>query len=790
MLKKFIKWIFKIFGFFLIVSALYGTEIKVLVDDDYPPFVFKNNEGKLQGIIIDEWELFSKKNGIKVLFDGSDWEKTLGKMRDGQGEVLDTLFYKNDREKYLDYGKPYYEVNVNVYYGNSGKKIDSIKKIKGEKIGVKRGDAAVELLLKYGADEIIEYMSYSEIIEAFNKKEINVFLMDEPCGKYYIIKYGLENKVVIGAQISKGKLYRAVIKNNSQMLKTINYGLLNISKKERIAIYNKWMINYEENNEYKKLKISEIILLLLLLILSLIIIIMIIKFVKMRKEEKINYNKLLSERKKLDTIFNAVPDVFTVVNKDMVIEDISLGKDKERVKLILNQQIDNIDVVQIEKNIIDISIEYIKKALNDKKIYTHIYDINIANNLRSFESRIIPFEEEKVIVINREITDKIKMQNELKTAKYEVENANLIKNRFLTNISQEIKTPIYDLNSAMEYLKNSNLTDRQKEYFKIMQEAKEKLSIIIEKILDVSQIEKGETILEKKNFRLKDMLNRVEKKFKYISEKIGVKFSFNFENNLPDNIIADEDKMIRVFSAIIENILKITKSGNIEISVTKGRNNGEQNEIIFYITDKDTEIEHEKIKNIFQPLYQADLAAKKSFGIAGLGLGAAKVYAIIMGGNIKVESSYENGVVFTFNTFVEIGRRMSNDLSNRVKKIIIAENNKINMDTINEMVKKIFTGKQIVVDNGIECIKAVKSELPDILILEMYLPIMDGMEVIREIRKNYDKNELPIIGITTYSSSDEVEEMMKIGINELIIRPIKMAELKEKIEKYIIEKQE
>ena len=121
MLKKFIKWIFKIFGFFLIVSALYGTEIKVLVDDDYPPFVFKNNEGKLQGIIIDEWELFSKKNGIKVLFDGSDWEKTLGKMRDGQGEVLDTLFYKNDREKYLDYGKPYYEVNVNVYYGNSGK---------------------------------------------------------------------------------------------------------------------------------------------------------------------------------------------------------------------------------------------------------------------------------------------------------------------------------------------------------------------------------------------------------------------------------------------------------------------------------------------------------------------------------------------------------------------------------------------------------------------------------------------------------------------------------------------
>lgn len=214
--------------------------IKVVMDDDYPPYSYKDSNGKLQGILVDQWMLWQKKTGIQVELYGMDWESALRKMKKGEFDVIDTIFYNEERTKYFAFTKQYTKIEVSLFFQKNISGIVDTESLKGFNVGVKAGDNSVDFLVDKGVDTLIEYTNYRDIIEAAKAQKITTFVMDRPSAMFFLYKNDMQDRFKEAPSLYYGELHRAVLKENHELLNTIDSGFLSISKNEYNAIDKKW----------------------------------------------------------------------------------------------------------------------------------------------------------------------------------------------------------------------------------------------------------------------------------------------------------------------------------------------------------------------------------------------------------------------------------------------------------------------------------------------------------------------------------------------------------------------
>ncbi|MBA3010871.1 MAG: PAS domain S-box protein [Desulfobacula sp.] len=215
--------------------------ITIVLDDNYPPYIFRNSNGHIQGILVDEWALWEKKTGIKVNLTAMDWSKAQEFMRKGQADVIDTIFFNEKRALAYDFTKPYATLDVPVFFNKNISGIVNIPSLQGLTIGVKAGDACIDVLKKQGITSLQEYNSYESIIQAAASGQIKVFSIDKPPALYYLYKMNLENEFRYSLTLYTGKFHRAVQKGRTDILKAVEGGFALITKKEHDAIQKKWM---------------------------------------------------------------------------------------------------------------------------------------------------------------------------------------------------------------------------------------------------------------------------------------------------------------------------------------------------------------------------------------------------------------------------------------------------------------------------------------------------------------------------------------------------------------------
>ncbi len=241
-----------VFGFFIAACVPDGLPpperaidpqrpIRVVMDNNYPPFIFLDDKGNLQGILVDQWRLWEQKTGRKVELTGMDWADAQQRMQAGEYDVIDTIFYNETRAKIYDFTEPYATLNVPIYFTNKISGITGPESLKGFQVAVKSGDAVIEVLQAAGVDELLEYPSYLAIIEAAKNNEIVVFSVDEPPAEYYLYQYGIQGKFNKTASLYSGQFHRAVKKGDAAMLKIIQEGFDRISKQEYDAINGYWL---------------------------------------------------------------------------------------------------------------------------------------------------------------------------------------------------------------------------------------------------------------------------------------------------------------------------------------------------------------------------------------------------------------------------------------------------------------------------------------------------------------------------------------------------------------------
>jgi diguanylate cyclase (GGDEF)-like protein/PAS domain S-box-containing protein len=216
------------------------SPISIVMDDNYPPFIFKDEDGALKGILVDEWQLWSERTGIPVTINAMDWAAALAAMKAGTYDVIDTIFINDERTAWLDFTEPYTTIQVFEFHDKDIHGIGDIASLRGFTVAVKAGDNSIGILRQHGITNIIEYPSYEAIIDAAKNGDVHVFIMDEAPAIYYLYQKQIADQYLKGFRLNVGEFHRAVRKGNSALLKVIGDGFNEITPAEHEAIVNTW----------------------------------------------------------------------------------------------------------------------------------------------------------------------------------------------------------------------------------------------------------------------------------------------------------------------------------------------------------------------------------------------------------------------------------------------------------------------------------------------------------------------------------------------------------------------
>ncbi|MBS1197614.1 MAG: domain S-box [Proteobacteria bacterium] len=216
-------------------------KIRVALDDNYPPYVFRDDNGELNGYLVDSWKLWQAKTGVRVELLASEWNKALQRMAAGEAQVIDTIFRTPEREQQLDFTPAYVQIPVSIYVHAKIGGITDLKTLRGFLVGVKAGDACADKLGQASVSTLQRYGSYESLVQAAVAGQVKVFCLDEPPANYLLYRAQTERNYHKAFELYSGEFHRAVKKGNKETLALVEQGFAAITPAEQQALRDKWM---------------------------------------------------------------------------------------------------------------------------------------------------------------------------------------------------------------------------------------------------------------------------------------------------------------------------------------------------------------------------------------------------------------------------------------------------------------------------------------------------------------------------------------------------------------------
>ncbi len=429
----------------------------------------------------------------------------------------------------------------------------------------------------------------------------------------------------------------------------------------------------------------------------------------------------------------------------------------------------------------------IHKKQRDRKIQVlekKYESILIKNEKQSYEySKLLHSE------IQQQTAELKKSNKALKLAKKKAEAANLAKDQFLANMSHEIRTPMNSILGFLELiLEDPSIKNDHRLQLSIALSSAQGLLSLINDILDVSKLQAGKIVLEKNPFRLLELIKETFDTMNISAQKKGLALEYDIHPSVSKIFLGDAFRIKQIIINLIGNAIKFTENGGVFLEILPGE---KKRQIHFMVKDTGVGIPPDRLIKIFNPFEQTDMSITRKYGGTGLGTTISKQFVDLMGGKIWAESEQGKGSIFHFIINIEPIDDKSNediDLLNETKrsqprfhrifKILLAEDtdsSAILVKTRLERQGHIITR----VCNGREAVDTLKKELFDIILMDVHMPEMDGLEATELIRssKNVTAQQIPIIALTASVMGDEIKRFIAAGMDSVVAKPIEFKKL-------------
>ncbi|WP_057938118.1 PAS domain-containing hybrid sensor histidine kinase/response regulator [Algoriphagus resistens] len=509
--------------------------------------------------------------------------------------------------------------------------------------------------------------------------------------------------------------------------------------------------------------------------------------------------ELIESGKRLQNLIDNIPDIIFAYDNDGIVLE-SHARDQKVLNSLDRPLIGELVFDLVPRKQREQTQFAFNLARKTGQIQTIDLKIRIGQDSQYFEVRFFPLDSKRMMSIAKDITSQRIWEKGLVEAMNAADQASKAKSEFLANMSHEIRTPMNGLLGIIDLLDQTELDAEQLQYLEIIKNSGNSLLNIIKDILDYSKIEAGKIDLYSVVFSPAEELEKQVQIFYGLAQKKGVNLTTLYSPETKELMEGDAEKINQIILNLVGNAVKFTpKGGTVLVKLEMENISGEINFLRCSVKDSGIGIPAAEIPKLTDPFYQVESSSSRSYQGTGLGLAIAKKIVELMGGELLISSELGKGAEFSFSVILKnapevVSKHSSDELPKRSNwndmaqeypaRILLAEDNDLNLELMTLMLEQLGYYDFAVARNGQEALDLVRKKEYDIILMDVQMPVLNGLEAAKKIRLLGEKGRLFIIGLSANVFDEDQKKAAEAGMDDYLTKPIRLVALAEKLKEY------